>query len=93
MPIPERYYREMIARRAEEERLARRDSAVEWVRVVGQIVWWTALGLAGLGLALHNMDIDRGWVYWWGGAFVWVAGVFVALITGYLRGVRRGDWE
>ncbi len=91
MPLPERYYREMIARREEEDRQARRDSAREWVRVLGEMLWWTLLGLTGLGLALHTFDVDRGWVYWWGGAFVWVAGVFVALLTAYRRGVRRGD--
>lgn len=93
MPTPERYYKEQIERAAEAERQATRDSRRDWARVLLEIVFWTSLGLLGLGLGLHAFDVQRGLVYWWGGALVWVAGVFVAVITAYLRGARRGDWR
>lgn len=93
MPTPERYYKEQIQRAEEAERRATRDTRREWARVLSEMLFWTLLGLLGLGLAFHALDVDRGFVYWWAGAFVWTAGVFVAVITAYLRGVRRGDWR
>jgi hypothetical protein len=93
VPISERYYKEIIERHAEAERRAQRDTRREWLRVLAQIFLWTTLGLFGIGLAFHAFDEDRGWVYWWAGAFVWVAGWCVTMITAYLRGVRRGDWK
>jgi hypothetical protein len=93
MPIPERYYKEQIARAEEAERLAVGEKWREWARVLGEIFLWTVLGLLGLGLGLHTLGIERALVYWWGGAFVWVAGVSTAVITSYLRGAKRGLWQ
>ncbi|MEW5916102.1 MAG: hypothetical protein AB1762_06840 [Gemmatimonadota bacterium] len=93
MPIPERYYREQIARAEQAERLAVHDRRRAWVRVLGEILLWTVLGLTGLGLGLHTLGVERALVYWWGGAFVWVAGVSTAVITAYLRGAKRGYWQ
>lgn len=64
----------------------------EWARVLGEIVAWTLVGLGGIGLAFHALDIQLGWVYWWAGAAVWVAGVSAAVIAAYVRGEDRGDW-
>lgn len=93
MPIPERYYKELISRHEEAERRASRDTRRESFRVLAQICLWTTLGLLGIALAFHTYDVDLGWVYWWAGAFVWVAGWCVTMIAAYLRGVRRGDWK
>jgi hypothetical protein len=93
VPIPERYYAAMVARHEEAERRSRRDRVREWLRVLGEIFLWSSLGLIGLGLALHVLDVERGLVYWWAGAFVWVGGVSTSVITAYLRGVKRGDWR
>lgn len=93
MPISERHYKEIVERHAEAERLAEKDTRREWVRVLAQILLWTTLGLIGIGLALHAYDVDLGWVCWWAGAFVWVAGWCLTMITAYLRGVSRGDWK
>lgn len=93
MPIPERYYRELIGRHEEAERQARQDRRREWFRVLVQILACTTIGLFGIALAFHTFDVERGWVYWWTGAFIWVAGWCVVMITAYLRGVRRGDWK
>lgn len=93
MPISPRYYKELVHSHEAAERWARKDTRREWLRVLVQIFLWTTLGLLGIGLAFHTYDIDLGWVYWWAGAFVWVAGWCVTMITAYLRGVRRGDWR
>lgn len=93
MPLPERYYREQIARHEAAEREAVREQRREWLKVLSHLLLAVALGLTGIGFAFHTYDIERGWVYWWAGVFVWVTGVLVALFTAYLRGVRRGDWR
>ncbi len=93
MPISERYYKEIIERNAEAERRAEQDKRREWIRVLAQIFLWTTLGLLGIGLAFHTYDVELGWVYWWAGAFVWVAGWSITMLTAYRRGVRRGDWR
>lgn len=93
MPLPERYYKEQIERAAAAEGRATRDTRRGWARAIGEIVLWTTLGLFGLGLALHSTDEQRGWVYWWAGAFVWVAGVSTALFKAYRRAIRRGDMQ
>lgn len=93
MPIPERYYKELVEQHAQAERRAEQDKRREWIRVLAQIFLWTTLGLVGIALAFHAYDESLGWVYWWAGAFVWVAGWCVTTITAYLRGVRRGDWK
>ncbi|HJU72726.1 MAG TPA: hypothetical protein VJ717_03200 [Gemmatimonadaceae bacterium] len=92
MPMPERYYRELVQRHLETERQAKRDTWREWIRVLSGIFFWTLLGLLGLALAFHTYDLDRAWVYWWAGAFVWVTGVLGTCLAAYLRGVHRGDW-
>ncbi len=92
MPIPEKYRQRLIESYEAADRQARRDSWRAWARVLGEIVMWTLLGLVGIGLAFHAVDVQLGWVYWWAGAVVWVAGVCTAVITAYLRGEDRGDW-
>jgi hypothetical protein len=93
LPTPERYYREQIERADEADRRARRDTRRGWARAIAEVWLWTSLGLVGLAFALHADDVDRGWVYWWAGAFVWVAGVSHALLTAFRRAVRRGDLQ
>ncbi|MGH7711310.1 MAG: hypothetical protein ACREOG_08495 [Gemmatimonadaceae bacterium] len=93
MPVPERYYREQIERATEAERRATRDTRRSWARAIGEVWFWTLLGLVGLAFALHTDSVERGWMYWWAGAFVWVAGVSYSLISTYRRGLRRGDWQ
>ena len=92
MPLPEKYRRQLIESYEAADRQARRDTWREWARVLGEIVLWTLLGLVGIGLAFHALDVELAWVYWWSGAVVWVAGVSTAVITAYLRGEDRGDW-
>ena len=92
MPLPEKYRNQLLESHELAERLARRDTRRAWARVLGEIVLWTSLGLVGIALAWHTFDAQLGWVYWWTGAIVWVAGVSAAVITAYLRGEKRGDW-
>lgn len=92
MPLPEKYLRQLIESHEAAERHARRDTRREWARVLGEIVLWTVLGLVGIGLAFHALDIQLGWVYWWAGAVVWAGGVSAAVLTAYRRGEDRGDW-
>jgi hypothetical protein len=92
MPLPEKYIQQLIASREAAERRARRDTWREWARVLGEIVLWTLVGLVGIAFAFHAVDVQLGWVYWWAGAVLWVAGVSTAVITAYVRGEERGDW-
>ena len=92
MPLPEKYIQQLIASHEAAERRARRDTWREWARVVGEIVLWTLVGLVGIAFAFHAVDVQLGWVYWWAGAVLWVAGVSTAVITAYRRGEERGDW-
>ena len=92
MPLPEKYRREQIDNRAASEREARRESRRAWIRILGEIVFWTLLGLGGFGLAFHTFDYDLGRIYWWAGSVVWVAGVTAAVFSAHRRGEERGDW-
>lgn len=92
MPLPEQYRQQLIESHEAAERKARIDTLREYARVIGEIILWTLLGLVGIGLAFHAIDEDIGWVWWWLGAVVWVAGVCVAVITAHRRGEERGDW-
>jgi hypothetical protein len=92
MPVPEKYRRQLIESHAAAEREARRDTRRAWVRVLAEIVVWTVLGLTGIALAWRSGDFQLGWIYWWGGATVWVGGVSVAVLSAYKRGEKRGDW-
>ena len=74
------------------ERAARWDRLRALARVMAEIILWTALGLGGIGLAFHTLDIDLGWVYWWAGSVIWFAGVSFSVLSAYRRGEERGDW-
>jgi hypothetical protein len=93
VPTPERYYKEQIERAEEAERQATRDTRRGWGRAIGEVWLWTSLGLVGIAFAFHTSDVGRGWVYWWAGAFVWVAGVSTALFKAYRHAIRRGDMQ
>lgn len=92
MPLPEQHYRQQIQDHEVAEREARRDSRRAWARVLGEIMLWTLLGLAGFGLAFHTFDFGLGMVYWWAGCVVWVGGVSTAVLSARRRGEERGDW-
>jgi hypothetical protein len=92
MPLPEKYRRQLMESHEAAERVSRWDSWLAWARVLGEIVFWTLLGLLGFGFAFHTLDYHLGMVYWWAGSIVWVAGVSTAVLTGYRRGEERGDW-
>ena len=92
MPLPEKYYRQLIESHAAAHRAARWDSLRAWARVLGEITVWTALGMLITGLAFYTFDIGLGRVYWLGGCIVWIGGVSVAVLSAYRRGEERGDW-
>lgn len=92
MPLPERYQKQLMETMEAAEREAKRASRREWARVLGEIVLWTSLGLLCLGMAFHARDEGIGWVWWWTGHVVWVAGDLWAVISAYRRGEDRGDW-
>jgi len=60
-------------------------------RVLGEIVFWTVLGLGGIFMAFHTIGRDLGMIWWWMGSIVWIAGVSAAVLGGYRRGLERGD--
>lgn len=91
-PTPDDYRAERVARHAEAEREARRDTRREMLRVMGIIVIWTACGLALIGMAFHVTDATIGRAFWLGGHIVWIGGVASAIHSAYRRGEARGDW-
>ncbi len=92
MPLPEKYRRQQAERHRIAEAEARRDTRLAWLRVLGEIVFWTAAGLGCLGLAFHTFDFELAAVYWWTGCIVWTAGVSAAVLSAHRRGRERGDW-
>lgn len=92
MPMPQEYRDALIDKHEKAEQAARRDTRREMLRVVAEIAFWVACGLALIGLALHVGDRDVGMVFWWGGHAVWIGGVASAIHRAYCRGEARGDW-
>lgn len=90
--LPDRHYQELVERYAAADREAQRDTRWAWLRVLGEIVLWTAIGLAGIALALHSPDVRAGWIWFWAGETLWFGGVSVAMGRAYKRGEERGDW-
>ena len=78
--------------RAAADRESRWDGWLALVRVIGEIVLWTLLGLLGISMALHTFDVEFGRIYWLLGCLVWIGGVSVAVLSAYRRGEERGDW-
>ena len=92
MPLPEKYRRQLAETHAAAEREARKDHWRAWARVLGEIAFWSLLGLFLIGLALHTSGFELGIVYWYAGNIVWVGGVAAAVLSSYRRGEERGDW-
>jgi hypothetical protein len=92
MPLPAKYYRQLIESHAAAHRAARWDSLRAWARVLGEITLWTALGMLITGLAFYTFDVGLGRVYWLSGCIVWIGGVSAAVLSAYRRGEERGDW-
>jgi len=92
MPLPEKYYRQLIESHAAAQRAARRDTVRAWVRVLGAITMWTLLGMLLTGLAFYTHDVPLGRIYWLTGCIVWIGGVSAAVLSAYRRGEERGDW-
>lgn len=92
MSIRDEHYRQQIEDHEAAEREARRESRRAWGRVLGEIMLWTLLGLAGFGLAFHAIGFELGMIYWWAGCVVWVGGVSTAVLAAHRRGEERGDW-
>jgi hypothetical protein len=85
--------REEIGReRLEQEREVTRAGWLELARVCLECLGSCALGLLCLGYALHTTDPSVGAVAWWTGMLIGYGGITLSLSTGYLRGIRRGDW-
>ena len=91
MPLPDDVYQQLIARRAEEHRLAQRDSRLAMLRAILHIAFWTGCGLFCIGLAWRTTDDGYGRIFWYLGAAVWLGGVFAALHLAKIRAEERGD--
>jgi hypothetical protein len=92
MPLPEQYQRQLMETHAAAERASRRDGWLALARVVAEIVLWTALGLFGIGWALHTADPALGRIFWLAACIVWIGGVSIAVLAAYRRGVEQGRW-
>ena len=92
MPMSPEERQARVDRYARSEREARRDTLREIFRAAAIITFWTACGLALIGMALHVSDATIGRAFWLGGHTVWIAGVAATLLSAYRRGEQRGDW-
>lgn len=92
MPLPEKYYRQLIESHAAAERASRWDAARAWARVLGEITLWTALGMLLVALAFHTFDLALGRIYWLSGCIVWIGGVSAAVLSAYRRAEERGEF-
>jgi hypothetical protein len=92
VPIPERYYRELQAKREEEHRRATRDTARDLFRTAVLCVVWCVLGLVVFAFAFHTTDPLLAEVFRWGAYLVTYGGIATTLARAYIRGERRGDW-
>ena len=92
MPLPEKYLRQLVESHAAADREARKDYWRAWVRVLGEIAFWSLLGIALVGLAFHTWGFELAIIYWYVGCIVWIAGVSTAVLSAYRRGEERGDW-
>ena len=92
MPLPEKYRRQLTATHDAAERESRWDGSLALLRVLAEIVAWTALGMALVFLAFYTSNEDLGRVYWLLGCIVWIGGVASAVLSAYVRGEDQGLW-
>jgi hypothetical protein len=92
MPLPDKYYRQLIESHAAAERASRWDTLRAWARVLGEITLWTVLGMMIIAYAFHVFDVELGRVYWLAGCIVWIGGVSAAVLSAYRRGEDQGHW-
>jgi hypothetical protein len=92
MPLPEQYRRQLIETHAAAEHEARWDALHGWLRAIGEIVLWTALGMALTFFAFDTGDEALGRIYWLSGCIVWIGGVAKAVLGAYRRGLEQGLW-
>lgn len=82
----------MAARRRDEARAANRDRTRDFIRTGLECMGWCAIGLLGIGWAVHTTDEALGQVAFWAGMGVGNAGWLFSVLGAYRRGERRGDW-
>ena len=92
MPLPEQYRRQLEETHAIADREARWDELRQWLRAVGEITLWTALGMALIFLAFYVRGEALGRIYWLCGCIVWIGGVARAVLGAYRRGLEQGLW-
>lgn len=92
MALERPHEQEQIERHLRLEREARRDYWRDLLRTLLQILASVIGGLALMGSGLHTSDPMIGRVLWLAGQTVWLSGVMWALLGGYRRGSKRGDW-
>lgn len=84
----ERIGREREQASRDADRARRRDL----MRVCGEMVGWTVLGLLVAAVAFHVTDEQTGRIFLYGGMVINWGGVLVSVWKGYRRGEARGDW-
>jgi len=92
MPIPKKYYEQMQASRAEESRRANSDLRRDLIRTAAICWGWALLGSAFIMWSAHTTSERLGWVSFYFGCVVFVAGQCWTLLAAYRRGEQRGDW-
>ena len=84
----ERIGRERERAGRETDRLYR----LELLRVCGEMIGWTVLGLVVAGFAFRVTSYDVGMIFLYTGMVVNLGGVVFSIWCAYARGERRGDW-
>lgn len=78
--------RELASREAE------RFQRWELLRVCGEMIGWTVLGLIVASFAFQVDEYSLGMVFLYAGMAINVGGVGFSVWSAYMRGERRGDW-
>lgn len=79
----------------ERERASRETDRIyrlELIRVCGEMIAWTVLGLVVAGFAFRVMSYELGMIFLYGGMVINLGGVVFSIWSAYARGERRGDW-
>jgi hypothetical protein len=93
MPLPRQIREQMELERAEEHRLAQRDSFRAGVRAGLLCLAWCGIGLAITAWGLHTTDHDLGQIAWRAGQVVGYAGILFTVARWYAKARERGDTQ
>ena len=92
MSLREKLYEEMQARHEAETRQAKSDTRRDLIRTALACWGWAALGCLCVAWSFHTTNERPGWIAFYSGVIINIAGQVYTLAAAYRRGEKRGDW-